>query len=327
MGNYGVNPADVESAVPQVQGLVVRDVSALPTGWRARQALPQYLRQHDVVGLSGVDTRALTLHIRERGAMRGVLSSMDRDADSLVRKAREAPNLGDQDLVAEVTCREPRPWSQPRDAGWRDGPPLAAPAERLLCVAYDFGMKRNILRLLHEAGFDLIVVPAGTDPADALALAPRAVFLSNGPGDPTVPTYAIAAARALVGRLPLLGICLGHQIVALALGGKTFKMKFGHRGANHPVRDTRTGRVAVTAQNHGYAVDPESLPAGTEITHVSLNDGTCEGFARPEDRLLTMQFHPEASPGPHDSIPVFRAFREMAGRSEEDSEIKRGEER
>jgi carbamoyl-phosphate synthase small subunit len=180
-------------------------------------------------------------------------------------------------------------------------------------VAYDFGLKRNILRLLHEAGFDTTVVPAETDAPTTLGLAPDAVFLSNGPGDPTVPTYAIETVRGLVGRVPLLGICLGHQIAALALGGKTFKLKFGHRGANHPVRDVRSGRIAVTSQNHGYAVDPQSLPPGTEVTHVNLNDGTCEGFARPSDRLLAVQFHPEASPGPHDSFALFREFLEMSG--------------
>jgi len=312
IGNYGTNGVDLESPRPQVRGFVVREVSATPSHWRARQGLPQYLREHRIVGLAGVDTRALTRHIRTSGAMKGILSSEDRDVASLLRKVRAAPGLEAQDLVAEVTCRETQSWNLPREAPWRGALDTGPLDRRRRCVAYDFGIKRNILRLLHEHGFDVTVVPAGLSAADVLSLRPDAVFLSNGPGDPTVPRYATEAVRGLIGRLPVFGICLGLQIAALALGGRTFKLKFGHRGANHPVQDLRTGRVMITSQNHGYAVDPDSLPAGVEVTHVNLNDGTCEGFAHPGAGLLALQYHPESSPGPHDSIRMFREFRELA---------------
>jgi carbamoyl-phosphate synthase small subunit len=312
IGNYGTNGVDLESAAPQVRGFVVRDVSVLPSNWRARQGLPQYLREHGVVGLTEIDTRALTRHIRTSGAMKGALSSTDRDPVSLVRKAREARDLGAQDLVREVTCSEPYPWDAPRADLWRGGRVEEAASPRLRCAAYDFGIKRNILRLLQECGFDVTVVPAGVPAEELLERSPDAVFLSNGPGDPTVPDYAIRNVRALIGRVPVFGICLGHQIAALALGGRTFKLKFGHRGANHPVQDLRSGRIAITSQNHGYAVDPDSLAGGAEVTHVNLNDGTCEGFVHRELRLLAIQYHPESSPGPHDSLSLFREFRTLA---------------
>jgi carbamoyl-phosphate synthase small subunit len=315
IGNYGTNGLDVESSVPQVEGFAVREVSVLPSNWRATQGLPQYLREHGVPGISEIDTRALTRHIRTRGAMKAVLSSVDRDAESLVRKAREAPGLGELDLVAAVTRREPSPWTATREPRWASDLGIGPERRALRCVAYDFGIKQNILRLLRECGFELTVVPAGTSAADTLALAPDAVFLSNGPGDPSVPGYAIEAVRGLIGRMPIFAICLGHQIAGLALGGRTFKLKFGHRGANHPVKDLRTGRVAVTSQNHGYAVDPDSLPADVEVSHLNLNDGTCEGFRSPNHRLLAVQYHPEASPGPHDSIPLFREFLDLTAAS------------
>jgi carbamoyl-phosphate synthase small subunit len=311
IGNYGTNPADQESNGPQAEGLIVRELSLWPSNWRATQGVAQYLQEHGVPGIADVDTRALTRHIRAQGAMKGALSSVDLDAESLVRKAREAPGLGERDLVAQVSCREPYAWTRARDALWRS--PLATPCNPtpLRCVAYDFGIKRNILRLLRESGFDVTVVPASTGAEDTLSREPDAIFLSNGPGDPRVPTYAVEAVRALVGRLPIFGICLGHQILALALGARTFKLKFGHRGANHPVRDLRSGRVAVTAQNHGYAVDPDSLPGGAQTTHVNLNDGTLEGFEFAEARVLAVQYHPEAAPGPHDSHSLFARFREL----------------
>jgi carbamoyl-phosphate synthase small subunit len=315
IGNYGANGMDLESSRPWPRGFVTREVSVLPSNWRARQGLPQYLREHGIVGLAEIDTRALTRHIRTRGAMKGILSSEDRNVESLLRKVREAPGLEAQDLVAEVSCRERHRWGEPREQRWRsplDEPP---PARRIGCVAYDFGIKRNILRLLYEWGFDVTVVPAGLPADEALALRPDAVFLSNGPGDPTVPRYATEAVRGLIGRVPIFGICLGFQIAALALGGRTFKLKFGHRGANHPVKDLRTGRVAITSQNHGYAVDPETLPGDAAVTHVNLNDGTCEGFFHPGLRLFALQYHPESSPGPHDSLPLFREFRELAAGS------------
>jgi len=311
IGNYGTCPTDRESQLPQVEGFAVRKVAATPSNWRSEQALPDYLVDHGVPGITGIDTRALTRHIRRRGAMKGVISTIDHNADSLRRKAREAPGLEEQDLVGEVTCESTYAWEQPRSARWASDLGLPVDAPRLHCVAYDFGMKRTILRLLYESGFDVTVVPASTSAADVLALAPDGVFLSNGPGDPAVVTYAIDAVRGLIGKAPLFGICLGHQIAALALGGKTFKLKFGHRGANHPVKELSSGRVAVTSQNHGFAVDPDSLPAGIEVTHVNLNDSTCEGFSSRESRLLAVQYHPESSPGPHDSQHLFMQFRAL----------------
>jgi carbamoyl-phosphate synthase small subunit len=312
IGNYGTNPGDEESSRVQVEGFAVREVSVLPSSWRATQGLPQYLVEHGIPGIAEVDTRALTRHIRTHGALKGALSNVDHNADSLVRKAREAPGLGEIDLVARVTCTAPHPWEQALDPRWREAD--ADPGQPIRCVAYDFGIKRNILRLLRDAGFQLTVVPADFPADDALALSPDAVFLSNGPGDPSVPTYAIESIRGLIGRVPIFAICLGHQIAALAYGGRTLKLKFGHRGANHPVQDLRDGRVAITSQNHGYTVDPDSLPSGIDVTHINLNDGTCEGFAAPADRLLAVQYHPEGSPGPHDARGLFREFRRLVER-------------
>jgi len=325
MGNYGTNALDQESSGPQVEGFVARQVSILPSNWRATQSLPQYLREHGIPGIAEVDTRALTRHIRTRGAMKGVISSVDRDAEALVRKAREAPGLDAQDLVASVTCSKSYGWARPREEHWGSDLGLGDDGPRLRCVAYDFGIKRNILRLLWEAGFETTVVPANTPAEEALRLEPDVAFLSNGPGDPAVPTYAIDAVRGLIGHLPVFGICLGHQIAAIALGAKTVKLKFGHRGANHPVQDLRSGRVAVTSQNHGYAVDPDTLPPNVQVTHINLNDGTCEGFLHADARLLAVQYHPESSPGPHDSLDLFGEFRTLVretvpGGSPEDRE-------
>jgi carbamoyl-phosphate synthase small subunit len=236
---------------------------------------------------------------------------VDRSVESLVRKAREAPGLEAQDLVRAVTCRAPFPWADARDARWAPSTG-AASGPRLKCVAYDFGAKRNIFRLLHDSGFDVTVVPATTSASDTLAMSPDAIFLSNGPGDPATATYAVEAVRGLVGKRPIFGICLGHQIAALAVGATTFKLKFGHRGGNHPVKDLRTGRVAVTSQNHGYAVETNTLPSGTTVTHVNLNDQTCEGFRDEDAGLLAVQYHPEASPGPHDALALFGEFRALA---------------
>jgi len=311
IGNVGTNVIDFESRTPQGEGYAVRELSPATSSWRSTQALHDHLREHRVPGIAEIDTRALTRHLRSRGVMKGVLSSLDRNVESLVRKAREAPGLEAQDLVRQVTCREAFPWSDPRDARW--APSMSAPdGPRLRCVAYDFGAKRNIFRLLHDSGFDVTVVPATTSAADTLALDPDAIFLSNGPGDPETATYAVEAVRGLVGKRTIFGICLGHQIAALAVGASTFKLKFGHRGANHPVQDLRTGRVAVTSQNHGYAVRPETLPPGTTVTHVNLNDQTCEGFRDEDAALLAVQYHPEASPGPHDALALFGEFRALA---------------
>jgi carbamoyl-phosphate synthase small subunit len=310
IGNYGTNLLDHESAIPRAEGFAVRELCPWPSNWRATQGLAQYLREHDTPGISELDTRALTRHIRSKGAMKGCLSSSDADVESLVRKAREAPSLADQDLVGRVSCKSPYEWTQRREAEWSSDLRLDD-APRLRCAAYDFGIKRNILRLLVEAGFDVTVVPAKTPADEVLAMKPDCVFLSNGPGDPASATYAIDAVAALVGKKPIFGICLGHQILALALGGKTFKLKFGHRGANHPVREMISGRVAVTSQNHGYAVDPDSLPEGTIVTHLNLNDQTIEGFDIPSLGVRAVQHHPEASPGPHDSHDLFGSFRQL----------------
>ena len=312
IGNVGTNVLDEESGAPQVEGFVVRELSDRQSNWRATQTLHEHLRQHRIPGIAEVDTRAITRHLRTLGAMRGIVSTVERDADALVRKAREAKRLEEIDLVGLVTCPKAYAWGTPRDGRWAPPFGAASDSKRLRCVAYDFGAKRNIFRLLHESGFDVTVVPAGTPSTDTLALRPDAVFLSNGPGDPAAATHAIEAVRGLVGKVPTFGICLGHQIAALAIGAKTFKLKFGHRGANHPVKDLRTGRVAVTSQNHGYAVVPETLPAAVEVTHVNLNDGTCEGFLDQHARLLAVQYHPESSPGPHDSLSLFQEFRAMA---------------
>ena len=313
IGNVGTNPLDRESHGAAAEGFVVRELSRISSNWRANQALHQYLREHDIPGIAEIDTRALTRHIRTGGALKGVLSSVDRNPESLIRKARAAPGLEEQDLVSQVTCAAPYGWSLPRDPRWAtaDCGGFNPTATRLRCVAYDFGAKHNIFRLLWEHGFDVTVVPATLPSQDVLSLQPDAVFLSNGPGDPAAATYAIEAVRGLVGRVPIFGICLGHQIAALAMGARTFKLKFGHRGANHPVKDLRSGTVAVTSQNHGYAVDSDSLPSGVEITHINLNDGTCEGFLHAEAKLLAVQYHPESSPGPHDSFNLFRDFLSM----------------
>jgi len=311
IGNYGTTPEDDESNAPQVAGFVVRQVSVLPSNWRAHQGLPHYLRENGIPAISDVDTRALTRHIRTRGAMKAVVSSVDRDVESLVRKARDAKPLGQRPLVKEVSCATPYAWTRGVDRAWAQGVAARNPGDRPRLVAFDFGIKRNILRLLHDEGYEVTVVPAVTTAADVRSLRPDVVFLSNGPGDPAEPTYAIETVRSLVGEVPIFGICLGHQISALALGAKTFKLKFGHRGGNHPVQDLRTGRVAVTSQNHGYAVDPDSLPAHVEVTHVNLNDRTCEGFIDRRARLFAVQYHPESSPGPHDSVGLFSEFRQF----------------
>ncbi len=314
IGNVGTNAADDESGAPQVEGFVVRELSSAPSNWRSTQSLHDYLSQCEIPGIAEVDTRAITRHLRSLGVLNGVISSRTGDAEALVRVAREAPGLQSLDLVRQVTCPAAYEWNEPRDPLWAE--PFGAPPgpSRVRCVAYDFGAKKNIFRLLHESGFDVTVVPATLPAKDALALRPGAVFLSNGPGDPATATYAIEAVRGLVGRVPMFGICLGHQIAALAIGAKTTKLKFGHRGANHPVRDLRTGRVAVTSQNHGYAVETQTLPQGAELTHVNLNDGTCEGFFDESRQLLAVQYHPESSPGPHDALGLFGEFRRLVDR-------------
>jgi len=320
IGNVGANPEDDESARPFLSGFVVKEPFEDPSSWRARESFDAFLGRWGVPGVAGVDTRALVRRIRDGGFQTGVVSTDPRrqDGDDLVRAAREAPTLDGRDLVAAVTTREPYRWSEglwrgidgqlPR--GPRPGPPL-----RL--VAYDFGIKRNILRLLVEQGFEVTVVPAATSAAEALRHEPDAVFLSNGPGDPAAVQGVREPVRELAGQLPVFGICLGHQILGLALGGTTRKLKFGHHGGNQPGQDLATKKVAICAENHGYAVDAASLRAAgepVEITHVNLNDGTVEGLAHATRPLFSVQYHPEASPGPHDAGYFFGRFREMVQR-------------
>ncbi len=323
IGNYGVNPEDVESSRPQVAGFVVREASTVVSSWRASGSLDRYLDENGIVGIEGIDTRALTRRLRTRGAMRGVVSAVDLDPASLVAKARAARSMLGLDLAREVTCEGP--WTfDPRSEGEGAAAHLAPVIrgaggvrrpereEPFRVVAYDFGMKRNILRNLAAAGCAVTVVPATTPAADALALGPEGIFLSNGPGDPEPCSYAIAAARTFVERLPTFGICLGHQILGLACGGRTFKLKFGHRGANHPVKNLKTGQVEITSQNHGFCVDPGLFERPDyELTHVNLNDGTVEGFRLRGRPVLSVQYHPEASPGPHDSHYLFEEFVSM----------------
>ncbi len=316
IGNCGVNDEDGESVAPRVEGLCVRESSQVHSNWRSRKDLPQYLRENRIPGVTEIDTRALTRHIRSQGAMRGALVTGAGTAEDAVRLAREAPRLGELDLVGRVTCAAPYSWEERRDEAWLLGPGSVAAVEKRRVVAYDFGLKQNILRHLVDIGCDVTVVPATWPAEDTLAMKPDGVFLSNGPGDPEAVGVGVDVVRSLMGKVPLFGICLGHQILGLALGGSTFKLKFGHRGGNHPVQDLRSRKIAITSQNHGYAVDARSLPEAVEVTHVNLNDGTCEGFRHGEMPLFAVQYHPEAAPGPHDAGGLFRDFRDLMDQGE-----------
>jgi len=310
IGNYGLNDEDVESRRPWVNGLIVKEASAYPSSWRGRVGLHDYLKAHGIVGLSGIDTRALTRHLRDHGSQDGIVSTVERDVERLRERASALPHIVGRDMVKEVTVAEPFGWSE---GEWKlDRGYVTPPPSRFRVVAYDAGIKLNILRQLRTAGCEVTVVPADTPAAGVLERKPDGVFLSNGPGDPEGVPYLVESVRSLLGKVPIFGICLGHQILGLAAGGRTYKLSFGHHGANHPVKDLATGRVEITSQNHNFAVDPASLAGrGWEPSHVNLNDGTCEGLRHRELPVFCVQYHPEASPGPHDANYLFGRFTEL----------------
>jgi carbamoyl-phosphate synthase small subunit len=320
IGNVGVNATDDESSQPWLSGFIVRELFEEPSSWRAEAPLDTWLAGHGIPGLADIDTRALVRRIRDHGVQNAVLSTdpAQQDVDALLEAARNAPDLGDVDLVGAVTCEAMYEWTEGTWPGVVGQVPAAAmPEGRLRVVAFDFGIKRNILRILADQGFDVTVVPANTSAADVDAIAPDAVFLSNGPGDPAAVAGVPETVRELVDRYPTFGICLGHQILGRALGGTTTKLKFGHHGGNQPGKDLHSGRVAICAENHGYAVDAESLRAAgepVEVTHINLNDQTVEGIAHLERPVFSVQYHPEASPGPHDASYFFTRFRRMVER-------------
>ena len=320
MGNYGVNPADLESRRVHATGLVVRETSPVPSNWRATATLEEFLERQGVVAIRGVDTRELTRHIRTHGAQAGVIVSPCRDTADIERgqeALRADPGIVGRDLARMVSCEEPYRWSEGLHETVKS--PSPRPAVPYRVVAYDFGIKESILRHLHDVGCDVHVVPAHTPASEVMGMRPEGIFLSNGPGDPSAVHSAIDAVRSLIGEVPMFGICLGHQIMALALGGRTFKLKFGHRGGNQPVIDVATGRIEITAQNHGFAVEDDSLPAGARITHLNLNDRTVEGFEHTDLELFSVQYHPEASPGPHDAHPHFTRFAERMASARADA--------
>jgi carbamoyl-phosphate synthase small subunit len=320
IGNTGINPEDPESVdgKPQVAGFVVRDASPLASNWRSVETLGDYLARHGIVAISGIDTRKLTRHLRDKGSQNGCIGADDPDA--LVDRARAAPNMEGLDLVSRVSPRQKYDFTETRGS-WNvpfgdDGAPReSAPASRNHhVVAMDFGAKRNILRCLVDAGCRVTAVPASTSADDILALAPDGIFLSNGPGDPAAVGYAIETIKNLVGKKPIFGICLGHQLLGLALGARTYKLKFGHRGLNQPVKDLTTGRIEITTQNHGFVVDVSSLAGIAETTHLHLNDGTSEGLSAPGARAFSVQYHPEAAAGPHDALYLFERFKRLMER-------------
>ncbi len=309
MGNYGVNSEDVESVKPYVEGFIVKEHLDFPSNWRMNKSLQSYLAESGIVGIQGIDTRALTRHLRDFGAQPGVISTRDLNPESLVAKAKALPKMSGLDLAKDVTCKEPYTWEE---GDWNLGKGYAKkPVARYKVIAYDYGIKRNILRLLTGAGCNVTIVPATMSAEDVLAMKPDGIFLSNGPGDPEPVTYAIENIRKLLGKKPIFGICLGQQLLGLALGGKTYKLKFGHHGGNQPIMDLTTRKVEIAAENHGFAVDMDTVKDQVVMTHMNLNDKTCEGFQHKTLPAFSVQYHPEASPGPHDSRYLFKRFTDM----------------
>jgi carbamoyl-phosphate synthase small subunit len=325
IGNYGVNDQDVESWQPHVAGFAIRELSPVTSNWRSQSSLAAWLEKNGIPGIQGIDTRALTKKLRVRGALNGFISLPAVPDAEAVARARNWPGLAGVDYVREVTHKKPFLWdedgrtSAPFNLAFgfnNDIKPPSMPPADVPIVAFDFGMKYNILRRLRQLGFLVQVVPAATTAAQALEYKPQGIFLSNGPGDPSALGYAVQTVRDLVHHgIPVFGICLGHQILGQAFGGKTFKLKFGHRGANQPVKDLETGKVEITSQNHGFAVDPATLPSDIVVDRINLNDKTVEGFRHKTKPVFCVQYHPEASPGPHDSAPLFSQFRDLIARS------------
>ena len=301
IGNYGVNPEDVESNKVQAAGFIVREENVVPSNFRSTQSLGDYLKDQKVVGIQGIDTRMLTRIIRDEGAMNGIISSVDLDENSLLKKVKAAPSMTGMDLAKVVTTPNSYDWIMEKGERRKE-------VARFKIAAIDFGIKHNILRLLESHGCEVTVFPATATATEILKINPDGIFLSNGPGDPAAVTYGIETVKSLLGKKPIFGICLGHQILALALGAKTYKLKFGHRGCNHPVKNLETGKVEITSQNHGFAVDPETIPKNVVITHNSLNDQTVEGLKCTDVPAFSVQYHPESSPGPHDSRYLFEEF-------------------
>jgi carbamoyl-phosphate synthase small subunit len=310
IGNYGVNPEDFESDRPYLSAFIIKELSGIPSNWRSTGTLDDFLKKHKVVGLQGIDTRALTRHIRDQGAQQAIISNDLSNPEALIERARKSPSMEGKDLVKQVTCKEPYDWSE-GDWNLQTGYSQISPngnKEKYSVVAYDFGIKRNILRRLTQEGCAVTVVPAKTPAQTVLDMKPDGVFLSNGPGDPAAVPYAIANVRDLVGKVPIFGICLGHQILNLALGGKTYKLQFGHHGGNQPVMDLNKRKVEITSQNHGFAVDQQTGNDDVEVTCINLNDQTVEGIRHKKYPASSVQYHPEASPGPQDSSYLFRDF-------------------
>jgi carbamoyl-phosphate synthase small subunit len=329
IGNVGVNTEDIESRQPFVKGFIVKEYTPQPSNWRASEPLHEYMKRHGIVGIEGIDTRSLVRHLRDHGSQEGIISTLGGDPVAVVAKAKASPGLIGRDLVRNVTCGEPYDWNEGMwdlAEGYKKREAASAASKRkgkkpgsfrtpvFSVVAYDYGIKFNILRNLAEAGCRVKVVPAATPAEDVLALNPDGIFLSNGPGDPDAVPYARENVRKLIGKKPIFGICLGHQIMGLALGGKTYKLKFGHHGGNQPVMDLTTKKVEITAQNHGFAVDADSLKGAAEVTHLNLNDNTVEGLAHRELPIFSVQYHPESSPGPHDANYLFRRFIDLMTR-------------